>query len=744
VRVVLTSGGTLPTCFAGIPATSTGINLTVNPSLTATVTVSPSANPICSGTGVTFTAIPTNSGSTPTFQWLVNNALQVGNSNSFTYSPSNNDIVKAIVSIGGTGTTCVVNPTATSPGAAISVNGTINPSITLSASALNICTGTSVTINSSATGTGSAPVYHWLVNNVLQSNPSSSFTYSPGNNDQVKAVLVPGGNGLACVVGGSVTSSGINFTVNPIPTASVSILSSNASVCAGTNVSFTATGLNAGSSPTYQWLVNNIAEGNGVTFSYTPNNGDIVRATLVPGGTLPVCLATSAVTSNGINITVTPTVASAVTITASSSQVCSGTSVTLSATGTNVGSLPTYAWYVNGNPYSTGKTLTYVPANGDLAYAVVSSNGTLPNCLAIGIATSNGISLTVNPSLNPAISIIASNASVCSGTGVTFTAVGSNVGSQPTFTWFVNNNASSNGTTFSDVPNNGDAISAQVTAGGSLPNCISITTASSNVVPISVSSCLLPNPGSITGPAFVATGSSSVVYSVPNVTGNTYVWTVPTGAQIVSGQGTNTITVDFGSSPVTGTIGLQQTNANGSTSVSLNVSSGIPPTSTSISGPTIVTEGEQGVTYSISTVAGVTYQWSVPVGATISSGQGTGSVTVNFTGPVSGFVGVVQTNNYGTSSDSVAIATSLPTGGISSASFSEEVSLFPNPTSGTFQIKLGNGISDATITITDDKGVVQLVTNKLTDLGDNLSGGHYIVTIQTANGVKHLPLAKLR
>jgi len=51
----------------------------------------------------------------------------------------------------------------------------------------------------------------------------------------------------------------------------------------------------------------------------------------------------------------------------------------------------------------------------------------------------------------------------------------------------------------------------------------------------------------------------------------------------------------------------------------------------SITGSTAVNAGTSGLTYSISSVSGATtYAWTVPSGATIASGQGTTSITVNY------------------------------------------------------------------------------------------------------------------
>lgn len=54
------------------------------------------------------------------------------------------------------------------------------------------------------------------------------------------------------------------------------------------------------------------------------------------------------------------------------------------------------------------------------------------------------------------------------------------------------------------------------------------------------------DPGPITGETTLCAGQSGEVYSVPNISGVTFTWTVPAGSSIVSGQGTNSIVVNFG------------------------------------------------------------------------------------------------------------------------------------------------------------------------------------------------------
>ena len=53
----------------------------------------------------------------------------------------------------------------------------------------------------------------------------------------------------------------------------------------------------------------------------------------------------------------------------------------------------------------------------------------------------------------------------------------------------------------------------------------------------------------ISGDNAVLCGSGEVSYSVPEIAGvNTYTWSVPAGATVVSGQGTSEIAIDFGDS----------------------------------------------------------------------------------------------------------------------------------------------------------------------------------------------------
>jgi hypothetical protein len=100
--------------------------------------------------------------------------------------------------------------------------------------------------------------------------------------------------------------------------------------------------------------------------------------------------------------------------------------------------------------------------------------------------------------------------------------------------------------------------------------------------PFTVTVAPLPDPaGTITGPAAVCKGASGVVYSVGTIANATgYNWIVPAGAAIVAGTNTNSITVNFSPTAVSGTITVNGTNScgNGIVSPDFNVTVSTIPT----------------------------------------------------------------------------------------------------------------------------------------------------------------------
>jgi hypothetical protein len=284
--------------FGCTTLTPTIYNVNVQPSLPVSVSIAASANPVCAGTSVTFTATPTNGGSNPTYQWQVN-GLNVGTNNPvYTYVPVNGDVVTCILT---SNLTCATGNPATSNPITMTVNPLLPVSVTIVASANPVCAGTPVTFTATPVNGGSSPSYQWKVNGVNQGPNSPVYTYTPLNGQVITCVLT---SNATCATGNPATSNPITMIVNPVLPVSVSIAASANPVCEGIPVTFTATPTNGGSSPAYQWRVNGINVGaNNPVYTYTPVNGDVITCILTSNVDCPTG---NPATSNAIIMTVNP------------------------------------------------------------------------------------------------------------------------------------------------------------------------------------------------------------------------------------------------------------------------------------------------------------------------------------------------------------------------------------------------------------------------------------------------------
>ena len=127
-----------------------------------------------------------------------------------------------------------------------------------------------------------------------------------------------------------------------------------------------------------------------------------------------------------------------------------------------------------------------------------------------------------------------------------------------------------------------------------------------------------------------------------------------TGATITSGQGTTSITVNFGSSYAGGVICVKANGVCGSSDYSCkpaNVPGGKPTSPVTINGPASICKGNNA-TYSIAAVMFAnSYTWVASGGIIITSGQGTTTITVSTPSTFSnGSVKVYATNCRGNSS----------------------------------------------------------------------------------------------
>lgn len=465
---------------------ATPISVVVNaPAGTPTISITSSATAICDGSNVTFTASSTIGGSNPMYQWFVNGAA-VGSNNAVyaTANLVNGDIVTAEIT---SDAFCLVSSMATSNSIVMVVNPSVSPSISIAASATTICNGTSVTFTATPSNSGTTPIYDWFVNGVSQATNATTFVSSAlVNGDIVSASMV---SDASCATPTSVNSNAISINVNSSLTPTISIAASDLTICNGESVTFTASIVNGGSNPTIQWFVNGAPVGsNNSTFtSSTIMNGDLVTAQLTSD---LVCATSATAASNTLSMTVTPNVNPLISINTYSTSICSGANVTFTATASNTGAGPIYDWYVNGVSQGVNATsfASSTLVNGDVVTASLISNSP---CASISFANSNSITMVVNSSLTPTISIAASAATICDGESVTFTASITNGGFNPIIQWFVNGNpvGSNNSTFTTSILANGDVVNAQLTSDLS---CATSATATSGNLVMNVESSAVP------------------------------------------------------------------------------------------------------------------------------------------------------------------------------------------------------------------------------------------------------------
>jgi hypothetical protein len=223
----------------------------------------------------------------------------------------------------------------------------------------------------------------------------------------------------------------------------------------------------------------------------------------------------------------------------------------------------------------------------------------------------------------------------------------------------------------------------------------------------------LPSAGTISGSTAVCKSQSGLAYSVVNQSGITYTWTVPSGASITSGQGTNSIVVSYSGSAVSGTIGVTASNSCGSSNATLSVTVIAAPVTAPITGNTSVCLNQTGVGYSTPAQSGMTYTWTVPSGVNITAGAGTNSITTTWTSSaVSGLVQLQIGNSCGTLTSSTAVTvSSAPT----TPTVTGTATLCAGATGVIYSITAQSGASyvwtvPANVTITGGQGTNSITT----------------------------------
>jgi len=356
--------------LAGNPDDFCSFSVTVSSNVVPSVSISASATNICEGGNVIFTAYPVNGGN-PSYQWKVNGENAGENSSVFeTSSLTHGDVVNVVMV---SSLLCASPSVATSGSITLFVNPLVTPAVTISTPSTEVCEDATVVFTASPVHGGNYPSYQWMVNGLNAGSNSPVFSTDVLNDGDVVSVVMT--SNWPCVVQSTAVSNPIAMTiVTPIP-ASVGIAASANGICAGEPVTFTATPINGGANPSYQWRINGQNTGNNSPVFQSSNlkNGDLVVVLMTSG--IPCAINPSF--SNVIEMVVRPL--PVVTI-SGSLQLCGTEPTTLTASqGVS------YLW-------STGATTRSISVSvpGNYSVTVTATNG-----------CSNSATVSVLPSPQP-------------------------------------------------------------------------------------------------------------------------------------------------------------------------------------------------------------------------------------------------------------------------------------------------------------------------------------------------------
>ncbi|GAB3202960.1 gliding motility-associated-like protein [Pontibacter aydingkolensis] len=465
----------------------------------------------------------------------------------------------------------------------------------------------------------------WVINTGQGTN---KISVTPGGIEGKVAVRATNDCGVSA-------EASMDVKVVPSPPDKPEAISGFVSVCNNQkNLVYTIAPVTGASS--YRWTINNgwtIISGQGTTSIIV--NASSVGATISVQA-VNICGITSETQLTTIVTTTPPAKPGAITGTTIP---CIGKEYTFS-----IADVPTALSYT----WSVPAGWQIISQNGTSIKVVA---GTTPGNITVtatnNCGTGEAQTLAVNPtSEGPSgFTIVQGGPDVCSNGTATFKVEpGVNVSS---YTWAVPAGwsiLSGQGTTEITVKANTTAGTVSLTAG----NDCSTTTVSKQV---SISTTKPNAPGPITSTGAVCAGASSV-FNVSPVTGATsYLWEVPAGWVIVSGQGTTNVQIQTGS--IAGTIKVYAVNACGNSSNASTLD--VAPFQTNLAKPASIKgpaadfcKNQTNLKYSIDPVAGAsTYTWTVPTGWTITAGQGTTAITVT-SGVAGGEITVAAGNPCGT------------------------------------------------------------------------------------------------
>ncbi len=473
--------------------------------------------------------------------------------------------------------TYIVTTTLNNCSSTDSVTVTINPDpvVTAVANPSVICSGQSTQLTA-----GGATTYSWALatspGTIISTN--ASFSVSPTT---TTTYIVNGSFSTSCNSNNTVT-----VTVNPLP--AVQIAAANDTICNGDSIT-----LNASGAANYLWTTGGNTIGSGSAITVFPNNTTTYVLTGTDGN--------SCQNSDSITITVNPT--PTVTAISGNTSVCPGvTGVSYSVVNPDPNYI--YVWNVSNGTITSGQNTSAIVVD----WSVTPGTGTV-SVIAFNTFNCESSPVSLNVTINVLLTPVAPTgpttfcANDATGTYTTLNTNGS------TYNWFAQGGTvtSGNGTNSVNViwTTTGPATVAlwyQETSITTVDTCFG----TSDTLYVTLNPA--PITGAINGPAGICV-SDTGTFSVTNTAGSSYNWTI-TGGNVVSGNGTNSITANWNGSG-NAVVTVIETNSFGcSDTVSYNVTVNTLP-NVSAGTDTEVCLG-QGVTLNAS--GGVNYSWSPSTG----------------------------------------------------------------------------------------------------------------------------------
>ncbi len=474
--------GTGGVTYTWNPGSLSGTTVTVTPATTTTYTVTGTNASGCSNTNtvtVTVNSLPTVTASASNTTLCNGSSTTLTGTGGVTYTWNPGNLSGSSVTVTPASTTTYtvtgVGSNGCSNTGTVTVTVSALPTVTASAASASICTGASTTL----TGSG-----------------ASTYVWNPGNLTGTTVTVTPASTTTYTVVGtdagGCSNTQTVTVTVNSLPT--IAATASNSTICIGGNTTLTGTG-----GVTYTWNPGNLS---GTTVTVNPS---VTTTYTVTGTNANGC-------SNTNTVTVTVTGSPTVTVTAGTTNLCAGSSTTLSATGAT-----NYTW----NPGNlSGATVNVSPAN-TTTYTVT---GTVSG------GCSNTQTITVTVIALPVVTATAASTTICDGNTTTLTGSGAS-----TYVW---NPGNLSGITVSVAPN---TTTTYTVTGTNAYNCsstntVTITVNAAPAVTLALaadSACLADSPTTLSG------GSpAGGTYSGNGVSGGVF-------TPATAGAGVHTITYTY-------------------------------------------------------------------------------------------------------------------------------------------------------------------------------------------------------